>query len=146
MISQDQKQKQQKFCFLKEKYHLFVVDNLQPASFSWLLLLLLLPSIIATFNGSFSPPFFPRNFCVWALTHARQNPLFSTLVMTLVELIIGNLPMVRGHPMCLKIPRRNLTFVVTSRLLWKPLVILFCPLKILSDSWWFFYTINTQNL
>ena len=27
-----------------------------------------------------------------------------------------------------------LTFVVTSRLLWKPWVVLFCPLKILFDS------------
>ena len=31
-------------------------------------------------------------------------------------------------------------------LLWKPLVIRFCPLKILSDSFRVFYTVNTQNL
>ena len=37
----------------------------------------------------------------------------------------------------------NLTFVVMSRLLMKPLVIQFCPLKILFDS---FYSVNTQNL
>ena len=36
----------------------------------------------------------------------------------------------------------NLTFVVMSRLLMKPLVIQFCPLKILFDS---FYSVNTQN-
>ena len=35
-------------------------------------------------------------------------------------------------------PYKILTFVVTSRLLWKPLVIHFCPLKILLNSWWFF--------
>ena len=39
-------------------------------------------------------------------------------------------------------------FFVSLRvaLLWKPLVIRFCPLKILSDSSRSFYTVNTQNL
>ena len=38
------------------------------------------------------------------------------------------------------------SFLSLRVILLKPWLMLFCPLKILSDSWWFFCTINTQNL
>ena len=48
--------------------------------------------------------------------------------------------------LCLKMPKKLSLLLLRVALLLKPLVIRFCPLKILSDSFRSFYTVNTQNL
>ena len=50
------------------------------------------------------------------------------------------------YPLCLKIPKKFSFSSLRAALLWKPLVICCCPLRIFSDSFRSFYTVNHQNL
>ena len=51
------------------------------------------------------------------------------------------------QPLWLKIPKKfSLLSLRAAALLWKPLVIRFCPLKFFSDYFRIFYTVNIPNL
>ena len=50
------------------------------------------------------------------------------------------------NTLCWKIPKKSHFYCYEPTLILKPLVIRFCPLKMFSDSFRSFYTINNQNL
>ena len=53
---------------------------------------------------------------------------------------------IETHTLCLKIHEKLAILSLRVALLLKPLVIRVCPLKILSDYFRLFYTVNNQNL
>ena len=58
----------------------------------------------------------------------------------------GSITFFKTLALCLKIPKKISLLSLFVALLWKPLVIRFCPLKMFSDFFRSFYTVNTQNL